>query len=211
VAVTEWIDRASLTAPPEFQGNYDPHVWFDVRLWMRVVERIEAAYVKADSAHAAEYGDRSAAVLRDLAKLDEWVRARAAEVPRERRVLVTAHDAFGYFGRAYGFEVKGLQGISTASEAGTADVQQLAAEIARRRIPAIFVETSIPRRTIEAVQAAVQSRGFEVAIGGALYSDALGNPGTPAGTYVGMVRSNVETIVGALTADGMNVTAMERE
>lgn len=211
VAVTDWIDRASLTAPPEFQGSYDPHVWFDVRLWMRAVQRIEAAYAEADPAHASEYALRSAEVLRDLAELDEWVRARTAEVPLERRVLVTAHDAFGYFGRAYGFEVKGLQGISTASEAGTADVQQLAAEIAARRIPAIFVETSIPRRTIEAVQAAVRSRGFEVAIGGALYSDALGNPGTPAGTYVGMVRSNVETIVGALTRDAMSVTATERE
>ena len=211
VAVTDWIDRASLTAPPEFQGSYDPHVWFDVRLWMRVVQRIEAAYVAADSTHAAEYRARSAALLRDMAALDEWVRARASEVPRERRVLVTAHDAFGYFGRAYGFEVKGLQGISTASEAGTADVQQLADEIARRRIPAIFVETSIPRRTIEAVQAAVRSRGFEVAIGGALYSDALGSPGTPAGTYMGMVRSNVETIVGALTAGGITAGAMERE
>ncbi|HEX2168100.1 MAG TPA: zinc ABC transporter substrate-binding protein [Longimicrobiales bacterium] len=211
VAVTDWIDRASLTAPPEFRGNYDPHVWFDVRLWMRAVQRIEAAYVQADPLHAAEYAERSAAVLRDLAELDEWVRARTAQVPPERRVLVTAHDAFGYFGRAYGFEVKGLQGISTASEAGTADVQHLADEIARRRIPAIFVETSIPRRTIEAVQAAVRSRGFEVAIGGALYSDALGNPGTQAGTYVGMVRSNVETIVGALTGTGATVTAAERE
>ena len=211
VAVTDWIDRESLASPPEFQGNYDPHVWFDVRLWMRVVQRIEAAYVREDSAHASEYAERSAAVLRDLESLDAWVRARTAEVASERRVLITAHDAFGYFGRAYGFEVKGLQGISTASEAGTADVQQLADEIARRRIPAIFVETSIPRRTIEAVQAAVRSRGFEVAIGGALYSDALGNPGTAAGTYVGMVRSNVETIVGALTRDGVPVAAMERE
>jgi manganese/zinc/iron transport system substrate-binding protein len=211
VAVTEWIDRASLTAPPEFQGNYDPHVWFDVRLWMRAVQRIEAAYSEADSAHAAEYAERSGALLRELAELDEWVHARVLEVAPELRVLVTAHDAFGYFGRAYGFEVKGLQGISTASEAGTADVQQLADEIARRRIPAIFVETSIPRRTIEAVQAAVQSRGFAVAIGGALYSDALGDAGTPAGTYVGMVRSNVETIVGALKGAGAAVTAMERE
>src|SRR5690606_29468092 len=149
VAVTDWIDRESLASPPEFQGNYDPHVWFDVRLWMRVVQRIEAAYVREDSAHASEYAERSAAVRRDLESLDAWVRARTAEVASERRVLITAHDAFGYFGRAYGFEVKGLQGISTASEAGTADVQQLADEIARRRIPAIFVETSIPRRTIE--------------------------------------------------------------
>ncbi|HEX6132850.1 MAG TPA: zinc ABC transporter substrate-binding protein [Longimicrobiales bacterium] len=210
VAVTEWIDRGSLTAPPAFRGNYDPHVWFDVRLWMRVTERIRAAFVEADPAHAAEYESRGEQVLGDLAELDAWVRRRVADLPPERRVLVTAHDAFGYFGRAYGFEVRGLQGISTAAEAGTADVQQLADEIARRRIPAIFVETSIPRRTIEAVQAAVQSRGFDVRIGGALYSDALGDAGTPAGTYVGMVRSNVETIVSSLRGERA-ITAMERE
>lgn len=198
VAVTDWIDRSRLTAPPAFAGNYDPHVWFDVTMWMRAAQRIEAAYIEADSAHAQEYSARAAEVLRDLTGLDAWVRERVSALPAARRVLVTAHDAFGYFGRAYGFEVRGLQGISTASEAGTADVQHLADEIARRRIPAIFVETSIPRRTIEAVQAAVRARGFDVQIGGALYSDALGNPGTAAGTYVGMVRANVETIVGAL-------------
>jgi manganese/zinc/iron transport system substrate-binding protein len=211
VAVTDWIDRTLLTSPPEFQGNYDPHVWFDVRLWMRAVQRIEAAFSEADSTNAAEYAERSALLLRELAELDDWVRQRTSEVAPERRVLITAHDAFGYFGRAYGFEVRGLQGISTASEAGTADVQQLAAEIARRRIPAVFVETSIPRRTIEAVQAAVQARGYDVAIGGALYSDALGNPGTPAGTYIGMVRSNVETIVSALMRSDVSLTAAERE
>jgi manganese/zinc/iron transport system substrate-binding protein len=211
VAVTDWIDRTLLTSPPEFQGNYDPHVWFDVRLWMRAVQRIEAAFIEADSTYAAEYTVRSAALLRELAELDDWVRQRTSEVAPERRVLITAHDAFGYFGRAYGFEVRGLQGISTASEAGTADVQQLAAEIARRRIPAVFVETSIPRRTIEAVQAAVQARGYDVAIGGALYSDALGNPGTSAGTYIGMVRSNVETVVGALLRSDVTLRAVERE
>lgn len=210
VAVTDWIDRASLTSPPEFQGNYDPHVWFDVRLWMRAVQRIEAAFSEADSAYAAEYAERSAALLRELAELDDWVRRRTSEVAPERRVLITAHDAFGYFGRAYGFEVRGLQGISTASEAGTADVQQLAAEIARRRIPAVFVETSIPRRTIEAVQAAVRARDYDVAIGGALYSDALGDAGTPAGTYIGMVRSNVETIVSALMRSDVSLTAVEQ-
>jgi manganese/zinc/iron transport system substrate-binding protein len=210
VPVTEWIDRAQLTAPPEFAGAYDPHVWFDVSLWSRVAERIEAALIEADSGNAAAYAERGAAVRRELAELHEWVGARTAEVPPELRVLITAHDAFGYFGRAYGFEVRGLQGISTASEAGTADVQQLAAYIAERRIPAIFVETSIPRRTIEAVQAAVRSRGFGVGIGGALYSDALGSGGTPAGTYAGMVRSNVETIVNALSG-GVNVVADEAE
>ncbi len=116
-------------------------------------------------------------------------------------MLITAHDAFNYFGRAYGLEVRGLQGISTATEAGTGDVQDLAAFIAERRIPALFVETSVSPRAIEAVLAAVRARGVEVAIGGELYSDAMGDAGTPAGTYLGMVRHNVDTIVAALGGD----------
>jgi manganese/zinc/iron transport system substrate-binding protein len=199
VAVTEWIPRSALSAPPEFRGNYDPHVWFDVRLWQQSARRIAAALGEADAAHAAEYAARLRAFERELEALDAWVRERVATIPRERRVLITAHDAFNYFGRAYDIEVMGLQGISTASEAGTGDVQRLVETVVRRRIPAVFVESSIPLRTIQAVQAAVRSRGFAVAIGGSLYSDALGNPGTPAGTYVGMVRTNVETIVRALS------------
>ena len=117
-------------------------------------------------------------------------------------MLITAHDAFNYFGRAYGFEVRGLQGISTAAEAGAADVQELATFIAERQIRAIFVESSVPPRTIEAVQEAVRARGWDVKIGGELFSDALGEEGTPAGTYVGMVRHNVDTIVTALRGGG---------
>jgi manganese/zinc/iron transport system substrate-binding protein len=116
-------------------------------------------------------------------------------------VLITAHDAFNYFGRAYGFQVRGLQGISTAAEAGTADVQTLARFIAERRIPAVFVESSIPTRTIDAVREAVGARGYQVGMGGSLFSDAMGNPGTPQGTYVGMVRHNIDTVVGALLRD----------
>ncbi len=123
-------------------------------------------------------------------------------IPVQQRVLITAHDAFNYFGRAYGFEVRGLQGISTASEAGAADVQELARFIAERQIAAIFVESSVPPRTIEAVQEAVRSRGWDVTIGGELFSDALGQDGTLAGTYVGMVRHNIDTIVAALRGGG---------
>jgi manganese/zinc/iron transport system substrate-binding protein len=206
VAVSERIPREMLTAPPEFQGNYDPHVWFDVRLWMYATESVIEALVESDPAHAADYRARGAVLLQEMEALDAWVHEQVARVPPSQRVLVTAHDAFGYFGRAYGFEVKGLQGISTASEAGTADVQRLAADIATRRIPAVFVESSIPTRTIEAVQAAVRSRGFDVQVGGSLFSDAMGDAGTEAGTYLGMVRHNVSTIVRALrgpvTAEG---------
>ena len=198
VAVTEKIDRSTLLAPPEFAGNFDPHVWFDVRLWMQAVERIRDALITEDSVGAEIYRANADAYLKELAALDDEVRARAQAVPAGRRVVVTAHDAFNYFGRAYGFEVRGLQGISTAAEAGTADVQALAAFIGERRIPAIFVESSVSPRTIEAVQAAVRARGFDVKIGGQLYSDALGDPKGPAGTYPGMVRSNVQTITSAL-------------
>jgi manganese/zinc/iron transport system substrate-binding protein len=198
VAVTDKIDRALLLAPPEFEGAYDPHVWFDVRFWMQAVESVRDTLAQIDPANASRYESNTRAYLAELQALHEYVTARAASVPPEQRVLITAHDAFNYFGRAYGFEVRGLQGISTATEAGTADVQGLAAFIAERKIRAIFVESSVPQRTIEAVQAAVRARGFDVKIGGELFSDAMGNPGTPEGTYIGMVRHNIDTIVNAL-------------
>lgn len=201
VAVSDGIPRERLLTPPEFKGAHDPHVWFDVSQWMMTVPVVRDALVAQDPAHAEEYRAHAEAYLARLRELHAYVLAQAARVPPERRVLITAHDAFNYFGRAYGFQVRGLQGISTASEAGTADVQRLAEFIAERRIPAVFVETSIPARTIEAVQAAVRARGFEVEIGGQLYSDAMGNPGTEEGTYIGMVRHNVDTIVGALLAN----------
>jgi manganese/zinc/iron transport system substrate-binding protein len=198
VAVTEWIAESDLLRPPEFEGSRDPHVWFDVRLWMEAVRRVGAALATADAEHAAEYAEREAAYLGELEELDAWVRQRVATLPPSRRVLVTAHDAFNYFGRAYGVEVLALQGISSQVEAGTADVQRLAHEIVRRGVPAVFVETSIPQRLIEAVQAAAAARGHRVIVGGSLFSDALGDAGTPEGTYVGMVRHNVENIVRAL-------------
>ena len=198
VAVAEAVDSASRLTPPEFAGAYDPHVWMDVRLWQRAVARVRDALAALDTAHAEEYRAGAAAYLAALDSLDAYVRGRAAEVPDGQRVLVTAHDAFNYFGRAYGFDVRGLQGLSTATEAGTADVRALADFIVARELPAIFVETSIPSRTIEAVQAAVRAQGRDVRIGGSLYSDALGSPGTPEGSYIGMIRHNVDTIVNAL-------------
>ncbi|MEA2524441.1 MAG: manganese/zinc/iron transport system substrate-binding protein [Thermomicrobiales bacterium] len=198
VAVTDKIPRERLRTPPEFQGNPDPHVWFDVSLWKITAEQIRDTLSELDATHKADYEQRATAYLAELDALDTYVKEQAARVPAERRVLVTAHDAFGYFGQAYGFEVHGLQGISTASEAGTADVQALADFIAAREVPAIFVESSVPPRTIEALQEAVRARGFEVQIGGQLFSDAMGDAGTPKGTYVGMVRHNIDTIVTAL-------------
>ncbi len=184
------------------EGAPDPHIWFDVTRWSMAVERIRDVLIEIDPTHADGYRARAGTYLGRLRALDASVRDQIAAIPPEQRVLVTAHDAFGYFGDAYGFEVRGLQGISTRTEAGTGDVQELAQFIAARRIPAIFVESSVSPRAIEAVQAAVAARNFRVAIGGQLFSDAMGSPGTPEGTYIGMVAHNVRTIVAALTADG---------
>lgn len=198
VAVTDGVARERLLRPPEFAGAYDPHVWFDVTLWMEAAGTVADALIAMDPAHADRYRADAKRYLEELAALDAYVRRRAEEVPPRRRVLITAHDAFNYFGRAYGFTVRGLQGISTAAEAGAADIQDLARLIVTNRIPAAFVETSVPPRYIEALKEAVEARGFDLEIGGNLYSDALGEPGTPAGTYAGMVRHNIDTIVAAL-------------
>jgi manganese/zinc/iron transport system substrate-binding protein len=198
VAVTSGVDPSLLMDSPEYPGMYDPHIWFDVRLWMEAVRAVRDGLVEAAPEHAEDFGTRTELYLAELEALDAYVRAQAERIPADERVMITAHDAFGYFGRAYGFEVRGLQGLSTTTEAGTADVQALASFIVERRIPAIFVESSIPTRTIEAVQAAARARRHDVRIGGELYSDALGDPDTPAGRYPGMVRHNIDTIVGAL-------------
>ena len=198
VAVTQNVDESLLLTPPEFEGAHDPHVWFDVTIWMTAVETVRDTLSEVDPDSADLYRANAAAYLEELTELDAYVREQTARVPEQQRVLITAHDAFNYFGRAYDFEVRGLQGISTATEAGTEDVQDLAAFIAENRIPAIFIESSVPVRNIEAVQAAVESKGFAVSIGGELYSDAMGDWGTEDGTYIGMVRHNVDTIVGAL-------------
>ncbi len=197
-AVAEGVPEDAYLASPDYPGNYDPHLWFDVTLWMQAARYVAQRLAALDTTHAATYTARADAYLTELEALDRYVRDRAATIPAPQRVLITSHDAFGYFGRAYGFEVHGLQGLSTAVEAGTADVQRLADFVVARRIPALFVESSVSPRGIEAVRAAVRARGFEVQIGGHLYSDALGNPGTPAETYIGTVRHNIDTIVQAL-------------
>jgi manganese/zinc/iron transport system substrate-binding protein len=201
VAVTARMPESRLLSPPEFAGLHDPHVWFDVPLWTLAVERVRDALGEVDPAHRAEYERRATRYLADLRELDRYVREQAQRVPPEQRVVVTAHDAFNYFGRAYGFDVRGLQGISTASEAGTSDIQNLADFIAERQIPAIFVESSVSPRAIEAVREAVRSRGWDVRIGEELFSDAMGDAGTAEGTYVGMVRHNVDAIVGGLLGE----------
>jgi manganese/zinc/iron transport system substrate-binding protein len=198
VPVTEDIPEDRLREPPEFEGKFDPHVWFDVTLWQEAVKKVNKELASVDPGSKDLYQKNTDAYLKQLDELHAYTRAQIASIPQQSRVLITAHDAFGYFGQQYGIEVRGLQGTSTATEASAADVQALAQFIADRKIKAIFVESSVPRATVEAVQAAVRSKGWDVAIGGELFSDAMGDDGTPEGTYIGMVRHNVDTIVKAL-------------
>ncbi|MCC6490895.1 MAG: zinc ABC transporter substrate-binding protein [Candidatus Hydrogenedentes bacterium] len=198
IQVTDGIPQDLLREPPEFAGQFDPHVWFDVSLWARVSDRIRDALIEADPANKADYEANSAAYRKQLEELDAYAREQIATIPKEQRVLVTAHDAFGYFGRAYDIEVMGLQGISTTAEYGLQDLTRLVDVIVQRRIKAVFVESSISPKSIEALVRGVQDKGSEVKIGGQLFSDAMGQAETPEGSYLGMVRHNVDTIVGAL-------------
>lgn len=197
-AVAESIAEEKLLETDSGYGSYDPHVWFNVGLWIEVVKEIEDTLSEQDPENADFYQKNADSYVAELEELDKYIDQRVEEVPKDKRVLVTAHDAFGYFGDRYGFEVRGLQGLSTATEAGTADVKNLADYIAENQIPAMFVESSVPPKNIEALKDAVASRGFEVEIGGELFSDSLGNPESEVGTYTGTVKHNIDTIVNAL-------------
>ncbi len=202
-AVASTIPEAELRPADGNAGAHDPHVWFDVSLWMRCVDVVRAELSAADPAHAADYQANADRYRRTLLDLHEEVRAKADALPAGRRVLVTSHDAFGYFGRAYRFEVRGLQGVSTDAGIGTRDVDDLAGFLAERGVPAVFAESSVPDKGLKKVldTAAARSGKPVRLIGGpdALFSDSLGAEGTPQGTYVGMVRHNIDTICRALT------------
>jgi manganese/zinc/iron transport system substrate-binding protein len=180
---------------------HDPHIWNDPLLWSQGVEAMRDALVEADPENAEFYRANTETYVAEIQATHEYIREQVAQIPPERRVMITAHDAFGYFARTYGFEVAGLQGISTESEASVGDIQELGDFIVEREIPALFVETSVSSRNIEALQAYVRDQGHEVTIGGTLYSDALGAPDTPQGTYTGMLRHNAETLAKALSGE----------
>lgn len=198
IAIAEAIDENTLIGSSFFQGNFDPHIWFNIDYWEQATQFIVHKLSEAIPEHKATFQANGATYTAQLKALKTKIVAIIETLPEDKRILVTAHDAFSYFGRAFGFEVVGLQGLSTATEAGVQDVQRLAAFIIEKDVKAIFVESSVPKRTIEALQAAVNSKGHNVIIGGTLYSDALGNTGTVEGTYIGMFEYNVNTIVNAL-------------
>jgi manganese/zinc/iron transport system substrate-binding protein len=179
-------------------GLHDPHVWFDARLWSLCPAVVAKALTGIDATHADDYAARAADYTARLERLDDELRKKIATIPADRRVLVTAHDAFRYFGRAYGVEVVGVQGTSTESEAGLGDINRLVDLVVERRIPAVFLETSVSDRSVAALREGAKARGHDVSLGGRLHSDSLGEPGGPAGSLEAALRENVETIVAAL-------------
>lgn len=194
-AVTDGIDHARLI---ENSGVHDPHAWFDVSLWSEGSNIIRDRLAEFDPEHAEDYRRRCEEYQAELAKLHDETKTALSEIPEEQRVMVTAHDAFEYFGRAYDVQVRGIQGISTESEAGVKQINELVAFLIEHKVKAVFVETSVSDQNVKSLVEGCGARGHQLKIGGELFSDAMGKEGTPEGTYAGMIRHNVQTIVGAL-------------
>ncbi len=200
-AVAEALDEGDLLAPEGFAGHYDPHVWMDPALWMLTVDVIRDRLVEADPDGEAQYNENAAAYRAELETLNAYAARALSSVPDDRRVLVTAHDAFNYFGRRFGYEVVGIQGISTESEAGVRDIERMVSMLVQRNIPAVFVESTVPDKQVRSLLDGAKRQGHTVVIGGELFSDAMGAPGSYEGTYVGMIDHNVTTIAKALGGD----------
>lgn len=197
-AVTELLDERYLMEPEEFQGLYDPHVWMDPSAWSKAVDIVREKLEEFDPSGADVYRHNAEVYQDALRELDAYAEEALASVPEQQRVLVTAHDAFNYFGRRYGYEVVGIQGISTESEAGVRDIERLVDLLVERNIKAVFVESTVSERNVNALIAGVKARGHAVVIGGELFSDAMGDEGTYEGTYTGMIDHNVTTVTRAL-------------
>ncbi len=198
VAVTRSLPPDRLRADPGAANHPDPHVWFDPTLWAVAADEVAGTLAALDPTSAAAYAQRAAAFKAELAALDAETRAAVQAIPAERRVIVTSHDAFGYLGARYGLDVVAIQGISTQSEATTGDIERVASVVAERGLKSVFIESSVPRQTIDAVLAAARARGQQAGVGEPLYSDSAGDPDTPEGTYLGMFRHNVQAIVEGL-------------
>ncbi|MHA7878075.1 MAG: metal ABC transporter solute-binding protein, Zn/Mn family [Bacteroidota bacterium] len=197
-AVSDAISPEQRLVDADFAIGVDPHIWFDICLWKQVVQYISNKLQAAAPEAAVCYQENTKRYLQQLDTLHQETLQAIQHIPATQRVLITAHDAFGYFGRAYNMEVRGLQGISTVSEFGLKDVTDLVKFIIHRNIKAIFLETSVPEKPLQAVVEGCRQRGFQVKVGGYLYSDTLGQSNTPQGNYYGMFQTNVQTIVKAL-------------
>ncbi|NJB82036.1 metal ABC transporter solute-binding protein, Zn/Mn family [Wenyingzhuangia aestuarii] len=198
IALGDFLAHEQIINSEAFASSHDPHIWFSIQNWKTIATKLTEALIKENPENKLVYQKNGADYLAKLTALETEVKTKIEELPVEKRILVTAHDAFSYFGKEFDFEVVGLQGLSTATEAGVKDVQRISDFIIENKVRAIFVESSVPKRTVEALQASVNSKGHTVVIGGELFSDALGNPSDEMGNYIGMFRYNVNTIVNAL-------------
>ncbi len=194
-AVSSLIPHSQLRQHGHFP---DPHIWFDLSLWQQAGQRVLQILQQQDPKNQQAYADNAQTYLNEMQQLHQWIQTKVLSIPAKQRILITAHDAFGYFGQAYGMQVMGLQGISTASEFGLQDIKQLKDIIVQNQIKAVFVESSVSPRFIQSLVAGVKAEGHDLSIGGELYSDAMGKSDTPTGSYFGMVKHNVKTIVDAL-------------
>ncbi len=201
VAVAESVDKSKLRAHDDYADKYDPHIWMSPALWADVVTKVQETLTEARPEAAEIFAANAKAHLAELDALTAYAEKALTAVPEESRVLLTAHDAFGYFGAAYGFEVMGVQGISTQSEAGLNRIGELVDTLVDRQLTAVFVESSVSDRSMRALIEGAAAKGHKVSVGGELYSDAMGEPGTYEGTYVGMLDHNITVIAGALGAD----------
>lgn len=198
IAVGEQVPKNKLLAHDDYDNRFDPHVWMNPDLWVFVVKAVHQALVEADPKHQATYAENLKVYSEQLAQLSNYAKRVLASVPKDQRMLITAHDAFNYFGQAYAFDVVGIQGISTESEAGLKRIQELVNLIVKRNVTAVFVESSVADRNVKALIEGAAAKGQEVRIGGELFSDAMGQPGTYEGTYIGMIDHNVTLIAQAL-------------
>ena len=198
VPISDGISTDRLLADPNYEGAPDPHIWFDVSLWANTLDKVTQTLSEADPEGSSFFVENAQAYRQELTELHNWVQEQIQEIPEEKRILITAHDAFNYFGRAYEMDVRGLQGISTLSEFGLRDRVDLVNFIVEKGIKAVFVESSVSEKNIQSIVEGCRQKGHQVQIGGKLYSDAMGAEGSPEGSYLGMVKANVNTIVNSL-------------
>lgn len=200
-ALAETVSEDRLLAHDDYEGRFDPHLWMDPDLWREVVTAARDVLSETAPEHAETFAANASVYIEEIEDLGAYANETLGSVPEDSRVLISAHDAFNYFGAAYGFEVLGIQGISSESEAGLQRIEELVDLIVERDVRAVFVETSVADRNIRALIEGAAARGREVTIGGELFSDAMGAPGTYEGTYIGMIDHNVTTITRALGGD----------
>ncbi|MEE9368489.1 MAG: zinc ABC transporter substrate-binding protein [Pontiella sp.] len=197
-AVTELLEKEYLLSPPEFQGHADPHVWMDVKAWSKAVDVVATALSEQDPTHADDYRKRATAYQVKLKELNDYATTSISSIPESQRIMITAHDAFNYFGRAYGLQVVGIQGLSTESEAGLQDIRRLVDLLVEKQVKAVFTETSVSDKNVKALIEGAGAQGHNVVIGGLLFSDAMGPEGMYEGSYIGMIDHNITTVTRAL-------------